>query len=159
MSEEMNDTHPLQDAGPKVRLNPNQFEDDFAITHPDEVMEKVRGGSLSTMLVLSIVGHLVLITILSFGFIRDAVHYQTMDPQAARAEEAKEQRLAEKQAKAAEAEQQRAEAPAKDVKPAAAPTVSPAGNGDEQSPIEKELEEISNERPESSGLDSIDDDF
>lgn len=148
---------------PAVKLSRTDFKDEMKITHPDTIMAKVQGGSITKTVLLSTVVHVVLLTIFSIGYIRNAVHYKTLFPQGAIEEEAKEKRLAEKKAaaelKQKEKEKKEAEAAiaAKQLKAQTKPQVQ--NNEPGKSKIEKELNETSDERPKASSLDSIDDEL
>ncbi|MFT5128468.1 MAG: hypothetical protein ACI8W8_002079 [Rhodothermales bacterium] len=145
----------LPEPMPAVKLRRIDFDDDFTVAHPDEILTKARSRPMSMTLVLSVVFHVILLGLLSIGYIRDAAHYETIYPKAAKAEAVKQQRIEEKKAKAAEDAKKQSEAAAKAQ--AARPNATKTGKP--VSKIEKELQETSNERPVSSDLDSIDDDL
>ena len=117
---------------------------------PDELLAPLNKPKLLPALVLAIVGHVVLVGALSIGYIRDAASYGTLDVRAAKQAEAEEQ-----------VERERDET--RQAARAGAPKGSPGddtrvqeivgGGTGTLSPIEEEVNETSDERPEESNMD------
>ena len=176
------DAHPVQPVSDSsvVALRRADFADDFETVHPDEIMTNVSKNSLVTTLGISLIFHLVLLTSFSVGYIQDSFHYKTLTPKLAKQAEAKEKRMAEMKKKAEEAAKRRASVQAeaekqvrednekREAQQSASPALSTSQNDipnvkaseEKYVPeILKDINEISDERPTTSDLFSIDDDF
>ncbi len=129
----------------------------------DKLMENVRKSIMPKGLVLSVLFHVVFIALLSLGFIKLCFEYKSMDPRAiiqqeeeVKAEEMKQQKREE--AKQAAIEKAKADAAA--GKQPDNESVSTDENVEDGKPVPKvlqEINEISDERPIKSSLDSLDD--
>lgn len=132
----------------------------------DKLMENVRKSAMSKGLIISTLFHIVFVTLLSLGFIKLCIEYKSMDPRAIikREEVAKEEALKQQkkeEAKQAVIEQAKADAALK-LSSSVEKTVDVEGETDEENPVPsvlKNINEISDERPIRSSLDSLDDDL
>ncbi|MBF0243832.1 MAG: hypothetical protein HQL31_00985 [Planctomycetes bacterium] len=137
---------------------------------PHLLMGKIGRSGLTGRLVLSVLIHLVLITALSVGFIRLCIQYQSMDPGAvvlelkkqkdAEDKEQKRKELAIKREQLAAEQKKKEEEEAKkaaEEKKNAQATVSATPTGVENTKVMKDINEVINEVPASSGLGGIDD--
>jgi cytoskeletal protein RodZ len=138
-------------------------EDEFRARDPDELMADVNRSILSKSLLLSLVVHVALLGLTSFGLYRAWAEYGFMLPheikekkQAAAREAEEARRRAAREAAAEEAAGETAEAPAE---PDAAPPAAPAGGEAEEDvpAVVREATETSEERPAESAV-SLDED-
>lgn len=130
---------------------------------PDELMYSVSKSRMTMTFLLSLVVHLIFIALLSVPFISNCIKYNTLDPSTVIAEinkkkeeEAKkldkEKKKAERLKKLQEEAELKQKAETKENK-------NKQEGGKKLSKIEESLQETSDERPESSSLDGIDDEL
>jgi len=132
-------------------------DDDFVAVEPDSLMAAVSQTKLRHTLVLSLIGHLVVVLLLSLGNFGLCIKYRTVSLKSAMEQRdiaAKEMATAQQ---AEEAAARRAELKAK--ADAAAPTAGTtnAKTNAAQPKVLQDINEVSDERPTESSLDSIDD--
>ena len=145
-------------------------EDDFKAADPDSLMRSVSNARLGRTLGLSLAGHVVVILLLSLGNLALCVKHKT--PNLLRAIELRKDALKKeverRKAEAAEKRKQELLRKAKEgaakkaeTEQAGAKQAEPApGAGEEGQRVPKvirDITETSDERPTSSGLESIDD--
>ena len=131
----------------------------------DKLMENVRKSIMPKGLVLSTVFHIVFIALLSLGFIKLCIVHKSMDPRTIikHEQEAKDEALKQQkkeEAKQSVIKQAKADAAAGQQPDNAAVTTDE--NTEDGKPVPKVLQninEISDERPVKSSMDSLDDDF
>jgi hypothetical protein len=131
----------------------------------DKLMENVRKSIMPKGLVLSTIFHVVFIALLSLGFIKLCVQYKSMDPRPIikQEQEAKDEALKQQKKEAAQQaviKQAKADA-ASEQQPdnAAVTTDQTTEDGKPVPQVLKDINEISDERPVKSSLNSLDDDF
>jgi len=131
----------------------------------DKLMENVRKSIMPKGLVLSTIFHVVFIALLSLGFIKLCVQYKSMDPRTIiqQEQEAKDEALKQQKKEAAQQaviKQAKADA-ASEQQPdnAAVTTDQTTEDGKPVPQVLQDINEISDERPVKSSMDSLDDDF
>jgi len=129
----------------------------------DKLMENVRKSIMPKGFILSAVFHVVFIVMLSLGFIKLCFEYKTMDPTTmiadaaeAKAETVKLQKREE--AKQAAIEKAKAEATQQQTN-STQQTTELTPDGKSVPKVLKDINEVSDERPVKSSLDSLDDEF
>lgn len=140
-------------------------DDGFRAAQPDSLMESVSRSDLKRTFTISVVGHLVLIFLLSLGNFGLCIKYRTPNLRTAfeRRDEAAREAQARIQAEEREARKQALAAKAKpsgrEGEAGGAPEAdAAAGRGETATPkVIQEATEVSDLRPEASSLDSIDD--
>ena len=152
-----------------IHLKRIQDEDDFQAADPDSLMRSISRARLGRALGVSTALHVAVIMLLSVGNIALCVKYRTPNLPRAIALREKARTEKEEQRKAAAAEQRRQEimkqqkaaaqaAAAKEPESPAQDAEKAAAEGDRPVPrVIRDVTETSDERPTSSGLESIDD--
>jgi hypothetical protein len=131
----------------------------------DKLMENVRKSIMPKGLVISAIFHVVFIALLSLGFIKLCVQYKSMDPRAIIKQEQEAKEEAIKQQKKEESQKaviEQAKADAAAGKQPDDESVSKDEIVEDEKKVPKvlqEINEISDERPVKSSLNSLDDDF
>ena len=132
-----------------------------SVERSEALMKKVEESSLGKTLVMSLVIHVVVISLLSIGSFMLCAKYGTLDVSKAYLLEEEAMKEAQAQKKKEEAAKKKQEA--EKNKPAdkkTDPKKPDDKTGDKtESPVLKNLNETSKERPKNSTLNSLDDDF
>lgn len=129
----------------------------------DKLMADVRKSIMPKGLVISTVFHIVFISLLSLGFIKLCFEYKSMDPRTIIKQEAEAKEEAIRLQKKEEAQQEAIKKAKEEAKIEAAEsqqqTSEPAADDKPIPQVLKDINEVSDERPVSSSLDSLDDEF
>lgn len=175
MSEHSAASHPEGTAAPESKANPSAAD---APENADALMPSGPGMSIWTLLIVSVVLHVVILGVTSAGYLLEVNEYGTWHPDRAKAEIAerereqqiaaeREQARAERAGRASEASQQaeseaeRREREAQRERPdtlenAAAAQGDGEGDGEEPTPVEQAVTETSDERPTGTNLGTED---
>lgn len=131
----------------------------------DALMENVSKSIMGKGFIISVLFHVIFITLLSLGFIKLCFEYKTLNPRPliAQQEEAKEEALKEQkraEAKQAAIEKAKSEAAVEQQHSNNTQQTSDLPDGSKPVPeVLQNINEVSHERPVQSSLESLDDDF
>jgi len=128
---------------------------------PNSLMDNIGRSTLTLTIIVSLVLHIFIIGLTSIHYIYQCNKYKTFKPEdeikkieAAKLKKAKAKEKKERMAKAIAAEKERI---AKEKKAKAEAKKHPKSKKESQ--IEKDVNAVSNERPETGGLNNLDDEF
>ncbi|MDP8219596.1 MAG: hypothetical protein P9M03_12820 [Candidatus Theseobacter exili] len=129
----------------------------------DKLMANVRKSIMPKGIIFSTIFHVVFIAMLSLGFIKLCFEYKTMDPRTIIADAAEAKEEAVKLQKREEAQQvaiEKAKIEATQQQTnITQQTTELTADGKSVPKVLKDINEVSDERPVKSSLDSLDDDF
>ena len=148
---------PEEDACPAIDMH---LDGDREVADPDTLMDEVKQSRMTRTILVSLVAHLLIVGLTSFGLFADWSEYGFIMPieikaeKAARAEAERKHKAKEEAEKKAEA---RAETAAKAGEISAGEDKPVAGK--EESNYEKKVLEVSDERPTQSSITGLDGDL
>lgn len=145
------------------------LDEDREVADPDTLMDEVRRSHMTRAILISLVAHLLLLGLTSFGLFSDWAEYGFMMPVEIKAEKAARAEI-ERKRKAEEEAEKKAEARAETAAKAGetsseekAGEISAGENrpdvGKEKSHYEKKVLEVSDERPTQSSITGLDGDL